>query len=357
MDVNIEDRLRAGLRSSAEAVTVPDDLPVRVERRITLRRHQALTARVALTLLVLSIVGGALWLNSNDTADVTTGLPADDPERWADWQPPQASETLPGLTVEADGIDFEGASEDSGPIEPPPEGVILGPPRRSFQVFRQPGAYAGPTVYLSTRQSVGPNEPARPFETVEVDGHEATLSTYVAGVPRLSWELAGDIEVSAHFWSMTADEILAFANGLEERPDGSGFDGAELPQGIEEDPMESLPMTTFANRDLGFSAGNDTSIELHIIRSDEVDFESFVEDRLESADAVEQLTVLGRPAVLIHYENSDRWSLQWRHTTRDRVELDVTGADRATLDRIIAGIREINEVAWQALVADRPYAG
>lgn len=234
MDVNIEDRLRASLRSSAEAVTVPDDLPARVERRITMRRRQALSARVALTMLVLSIVGGALWLSNHDTADVTTGSPADDPERWADWQPPAAGETLPALTMEADGVDLDGASEDSGPIEPPPEGVILGPPRRSFQVFRQPGAYAGPTVYLSTRQSVGPNEPGRPFETVEVDSHAATLSTYVAAVPRLSWELAGDIEVSAHFWSMTADEILAFANGLEERPDGSGFDAAELSQGIEE---------------------------------------------------------------------------------------------------------------------------
>jgi hypothetical protein len=354
MDVSIEERLRAGLRSSAEAVSVPDDLPTRVERRITLRRCQALSARVALTLLVLSIVGGALWLNNNDTADVTTDLPADDPERWVDWEPPPASETLPGLTVEAEGIAFEGAYEDSGPIEPPPEGVILGPPRRSSQVFRRPGDYAGPTVYLSTRQSVGPNEPARPFETVDVNGHDAILSTYVPAVPRLSWELAGDVEVSARFWSMTIDEILGFANGLKERPDGSGFDATALPQGIEEDPMESVSMTTFSFRDLGFRSGRDTFVELHIVRSDEVDFESIVEDRLDSADAVEQLTVLDRPAVLIHYEDYDRWSLQWRHTTRDRVEVDVTGADRATLARIIAGIREINEAAWRDLVAARP---
>jgi hypothetical protein len=357
MDVNVEERLRTGLRSSAEAVPVPDDLPARVERRITMRRRQALRARVAVTMLALSIAGGALWLNNNDTADITSGSPPDDPARWANWQPPAAGETLPSLTMEADGIELEGASEDSGPIEPPPEGVILGPPVRSFQVFRQPGAYAGPTVYVSTRQSLGPHEPVLPFETVEVDGHEATLSTYVPAVPRLSWELAGDVDVSAVFWSMPTDEILEFANGLRERPDGSGFDPTALPQGIKEDPMESVPMTTFATRDLGLGAGSDTFVELHIVRSDEVDFESFVEDRLETADAVEQLTVLGRPAVLIHYEDSDRWSLQWRHTTRDRVELDVTGADRASLDRIIAGIREIDEAAWQALAAANPYAG
>jgi hypothetical protein len=235
--------------------------------------------------------------------------------------------------------------------------VILGPPRRSFQVFRQPGAYAGPTAYVSTRQSAGPSGPGLPSETVEVDGHDATLSTYVPAVPRLSWKLAGDIEVSALFWSMTTDEILEFANGLEERPDGSGFDATALPQGIAEDPMESVPMTTFANRELGFRAGTDTSIELHIDRSDEAEFESFVEDRLETTDAVEQLPVLDRPAVLIHYEDSDRWSLQWRHTTRDRVELDVTGADRASLERIIAGISEIEEATWQDLVAAHPYAG
>lgn len=33
MDVSIEERLRTGLRTSAETVTVPDDLPARVERR------------------------------------------------------------------------------------------------------------------------------------------------------------------------------------------------------------------------------------------------------------------------------------------------------------------------------------
>jgi len=356
MDINIEERLRTGLRSSAEEVSVPDDLPARVERRITLRRRQALMARIAVTMVVLSIVGGALWLNTDDKAEVTTGSPPADPTRWVDWQPPPAGETLPGLTVEADGIDFEGASEYSGPIEPPPEGVTLGPPQRSFQVFRQRGAYAGPTVYVSTRQSVGPGEPAFPSEIVEVDGHEATLSTYVSAVPRLSWKLAGDVEVSARFWSMTTDEILEFANGLKERPDGSGFDATALPQDIEEDPMESVPMTTFAFRDLGFRSGTDTYVELHIVRSDEVDFESFVGDRLDSADAVEQLIVLNRPAVLIHYEDSDRWSLQWRQTTRDRVELDVTGADRASLDRIMAGIREIDEAAWQELAA-HPYAG
>jgi hypothetical protein len=357
MDVNIEERLRTGLRSSAETVSVPDDLPARIERRITLRRRQALTARVAVTIMVLSLAGGALWLNANDTTDVSTGSPPADPTRWADWQPPPAGETLPALTVEADGIEVAGASEDSGPIEPAPEGVILGPPWRSFQVFRQPGAYAGPTAYVSTRQSAGPSAPVLPSETVEVDGHDATLSTYVPAVPRLSWKLAGDIEVSALFWSMTTDEILEFANGLEERPDGSGFDATALPQGIEEDPMESVPMTTFANRELGFRAGADTFIELHIDRSDEAEFESFVEDRLETTDAVEQLTVLDRPAVLIHYEDSDRWSLQWRHTTRDHVELDVTGADRASLDRIIAGISEIDEATWQDLVAAHPYAG
>jgi hypothetical protein len=351
MDVNIEERLRAGLQRSAEVVTVPDDLPARVERRIMVRRRRALLTRAAVTMLVLSVVGGALWLGNNDQARVTTDTPPADPTRWADWQPPAAGETLPALTVEADGVDFEGASEAGGPIEPPGEGVILGPPPRSFQVFRQPGAYAGPTAYVSTRQSMGPGEPGRPYETVEVDGHDAILSTYVPAVPRLSWVLAGGIEVSARFWNMTTDEILEFANGLEERAGGSGFDATALPQGIEEDPIESVPTTTFANRDLTFRSGSDTFVELHIVRSDELDFESFVEDRLDSADAVELLTVLNRPAVLIHYENSDRWSLQWRHTSRDRVELDVTGFDRASLDRIVAGIREIDEAAWRELAA------
>jgi hypothetical protein len=97
MDVNIEERLRTGLRSSAETVSVPDDLPARIERRITLRRRQALTARVAVTIMVLSLAGGALWLNANDTTDVSTGSPPADPTRWADWQPPQQARRCPPL--------------------------------------------------------------------------------------------------------------------------------------------------------------------------------------------------------------------------------------------------------------------
>ena len=54
MHVSIEERLRTGLRVSAEAVTVPNDLPARVEHRIRIHRRQARSARVAAGVLVLA---------------------------------------------------------------------------------------------------------------------------------------------------------------------------------------------------------------------------------------------------------------------------------------------------------------
>jgi hypothetical protein len=55
MDVSIEERLRTDLRTSAETVTVPDDLPARVERRIGVRRRQARSARVVAGVLMAGV--------------------------------------------------------------------------------------------------------------------------------------------------------------------------------------------------------------------------------------------------------------------------------------------------------------
>ena len=78
METGIEQQLRTGLRTSAKAVTVTDDLPARVDRRITVRRRQALSARVAVGTLAVAAVGAAVMV-----AAVTMARPRYCPQPWA----------------------------------------------------------------------------------------------------------------------------------------------------------------------------------------------------------------------------------------------------------------------------------
>ena len=57
MDTASERRLRTGLRTSAAAVTVPDDLPGRIERRMTVRRRQVAAPVAAATVAVVALGG------------------------------------------------------------------------------------------------------------------------------------------------------------------------------------------------------------------------------------------------------------------------------------------------------------
>jgi len=66
MDTGIEQRLRAGLRTSVEDVTVADDLPARIDHRIRVRRRQALGLRVAAGVLAVVAAGTAVVVAGGD---------------------------------------------------------------------------------------------------------------------------------------------------------------------------------------------------------------------------------------------------------------------------------------------------
>jgi Protein of unknown function (DUF1668) len=66
MSLDLEQRLRTGLWTSAQAVAVPDDLPARVERRIAARRRQVLSTRVAVGVLVVATLSAAVVAGGDD---------------------------------------------------------------------------------------------------------------------------------------------------------------------------------------------------------------------------------------------------------------------------------------------------
>lgn len=69
MEPGIEQRLRTRLRTSAEGVTVSDDLPARVDHRITVRQRQTVGARAAVASLAVLAVGAATMVAHADGGD------------------------------------------------------------------------------------------------------------------------------------------------------------------------------------------------------------------------------------------------------------------------------------------------
>jgi hypothetical protein len=87
METGIEHRLRTGLRTSAEAVTVTDDLPARVDRRITVRRRQALGSRVAVGTLAVAAMGAAVMVAGTDDGSTEVLPPAVGTPSEGTWEP------------------------------------------------------------------------------------------------------------------------------------------------------------------------------------------------------------------------------------------------------------------------------
>lgn len=344
----LENRLPQALERAAHEVVAPpsDAARGRIHQRArALERRGHIRMALAGAAVVTLGLGGALSLR-DDRSEQVTAVPANDPSQWADWQPPVGDGELPTLVLE--GREPSSAADASGAMEGS-EGQTG--PAPTFQVFRRPGDYAGPTVYVNS--GPGFELPQDDGETVQVAGHTATLSRNNPAVPALGWQLADGRAVYIRAWGLSDDELLSFAGGLRERPRG-GFDATVLPQQLVEDPIEGPEMTEYAIRELRYELPT-SHVEVLVNLGPEGEFEGYVQDRFDAADQVEQLVVLDRPAVLIRYRGSQRWSLQWRHTTTALVEVVVEGGDRAHVDQVVAGLREADEATWQDILAR--YAG
>lgn len=87
MSLDIEQHLRTSLWTSAQAVSVTDDLPARVERRISVRRRQALSARVAVGTLLVAAMSAAVVVAGGDDGPTEVLPPAVGTESEGTWEP------------------------------------------------------------------------------------------------------------------------------------------------------------------------------------------------------------------------------------------------------------------------------
>jgi hypothetical protein len=356
---DMEDRLSRSLAGRADALVDLGGLEARqavAHRAATLRQRRraarALVGATMLLALVATVAAGVAKLGDDDPASVSTAE--------------VTGEELPSVPAELPGFTVEGLAPTTGEkawYDPPPDVTVdkqdpvtgdLFSQRRTVQAFRRPGDHASPNVLVTYGATI---RPAEGTSVTLVGGSGGRLDTGNPQAPVLSWQPHGGTAIaSAQAWGLAPEELVSLVDGLTLRSDGTGFDADELPVGIVEDPVEppedpDQVWSAYSVLDLTDDRDDVPGpVHITVVRSDEADFELALGRRLAVADSVEQISVLGRPAVLVHYRDEEKWSVQWRHDTADRVEVRIADRDRATVGDVLSSLREIDEETFADLL-------
>jgi hypothetical protein len=346
--------LEEHLRRLADPVEAPASASARgaIDRRVDVLRGRR-RARNAMGggLLVAAIVAGGMALRGVKTVEDQDGQIA------------ASGSGLPAFSVEVDGWDVTEAT-DQFDHAPDPEEWILAGTDVSLQVFRRTGDLIGPVVYVTHSASSDAVVPVDGQESVAVGDAIGAIKQLDDSVDMIWNPEHGDSTATLKARGLSEDEAVAFAADLEMKdperisfppaPDAEfGFVPGELPDGLEEvTGLRSLgPDYQRDNRLLRLADGTRT-IDVEVANGGAIFFEALLNDLLFTPDEVEQVTVLGHDAVLVHDGKAQRWNLVWRHTSDTSVRITLTGGDRATVDQIVDGLQEISEDEWDDIVAE-----
>ena len=324
--------------------------------RVLRRRRHARRAAAGGALAALVVVGAVAL--RHERADVELG-PAESPSG------------LPALTLDLPGWTVTRAEEhhdvaDLAGLAGAGDGEQRGG-ESSVQVFRPDDRLDGPVVYLE--QSLASDAViANPGDDeVDVNGAQGYLAELDGGNVSLRWNPAsggGQARLSAV--GLDTGQVLAFARDLDQLEDRQlGFALSENLRGIQEIILPAGGDEPVDVRQSWLTHDGDAGQELVEIQVDnrgERAFETGLYDLSQVApwDLAEQVSVLGRPALLRHDLASGEWVVQWRHDERAWVTVTISsdagrgGTDRTTVDDIVAHLRELSEDGWQALLADTP---
>jgi hypothetical protein len=342
----LEDRLNT-LADHVAAPATPDARQAIGRRTAALRRRRRVRNAAGGGLVALLVLAGAVALQTDDP-DVETNV--------------AGPGELPALTVDVDGWEVRAADDTTAT---PATGDVNASDPGSLQVFRRPDELAGPSVYL--RHEPGSDAVAATSGAVPVmiGGTEGYLERTGPESFTVSWNPSpGDSQAYLEALGLTEGEVVDFANGLRLKdPDiqypatpGTefGFLPGRLPRGLHEIQVSPASPGSDAVRRL-VAEQEGSTVRVTIDEQGEASFETHVRELLASGDDVEQVSVLGRPAVLVEHPGG-RWSLVWRQTDEATVVASLSGADRSTVDDFVSGLDEISDGEWQDLKAAYPAA-
>jgi hypothetical protein len=348
---DLEHRLPSALHRLADDVSASatDEARRAVRRQVTrLRRRQRTRRVVATGVLATAVIGSAFFLTTDRPSQVAVAPPAGD--------------DLPTFTVDALGLEPLLAQDDE--VWPQRVGGEY------VQVYRPADDLLGPTLLIELhratdtlspdleqhprfRDAVDPGEDVPGMVPVEVRGRAAELWIDDPDSPYLTWnpEPMDDMVATARSWGVSGDELTELANDLEARPDGSGFEATELPEDLVEIDRARLPEDGGHHRVLYLTSERGLVVEIQMLVDEPSGFEQRRIDRLAASSSREEVMVLDQPALLTQDELlPGTWSAIWAPTDAVTVEVRITGADRAAVDEVLAGITPIDEAEWTAIV-------
>jgi hypothetical protein len=299
------------------------------------RRRALVVGAAAVAVGVLAVAAVALTRDGNDDVSTRPPTPA---ENGLAVHGPSGSRwfvlDLPGVTPTGAGVEDQGEPAGAGP----------GP---AFQAFRSDAGFGGPALWVETVPpggDLGPEGSGPGVTRTTIRGRDATM-TEVGSTITLSLPGGADGGFYITAVDISADDLVAFADGLRARSDGAGWDATVRPQGLAELPLDDGVSAFGVYAEWSYTGPLDANYELIVRPGGAGVFEDWAREHGSGAGTVKPLTVDGRPGVVIQTE-SELIAL-WRPTDTVVADFRVNG----TVDDLIAdleALRPVDEAAWRA---------
>jgi hypothetical protein len=175
--------------------------------------------------------------------------------------------------------------------------------------------------------------------SVDVGDVPGALSSRGAGGLHLAWRMADGTDASLDAFGVSEATLLEVARGLRRPVDPTrpGYRFGSLPPGFAASTVPAGPETRPAPVAFGASRGG-LHVDVVTWASTRFDRDATAQAVLAEAVTAEPIRVAGHPGVLSRHAAST-WTVGWSPTPRSSAALLITGASRADVDRIVAGVR------------------
>lgn len=339
MSADLEDRLRRYGRVLDRAAVEPTGLhaPATAPRRLSGVRLLAAGTAAAVAAAALVVAG---FVAGDDAGYKVRVAGEGNQGAGLDRNP---GDPFPRLLIE--GWRVTRADESSGPMENSPH------PDTWLQVYRHPErGYDGAQVSVQTLPagawSVG--DGSRPVETSSGEARFYRSNDLQATVV---WAPDDERSVVVRGIRIDDDEMEAVTRGLQARPDGRGWDATVLPAGLTvTQDAATIGNERYHTADVMFARDGD-ELELTLVEDGADAFENLVDDRVNSAAELHQATVLGYPAAVTRYENSQRHSAMW-YAGGVVYELDGDAGRTEAFFEALEDLRVVDDGTWESAQPD-----
>jgi hypothetical protein len=214
-----------------------------------------------------------------------------------------------------------------------------------------PADAAVPLIYVQWGGSdLAMPAPARPVTVGEIPGE---YGGDPGGWSAVRWQMADGTDANVYAWGLEKATLLAFAEGLV-RTD-AGYEATDVPEGfvgtVFDEDVHADDEGYYGH--YGYrSAGRGIRVDLDVWTEPLPTNETPLGSVLATADDADTVEVLGGKELLARYPNGD-WTVAWT-PGKCLATLRISGATRAEVDDIVAGLHTADGAEWAELLRSQP---